>query len=134
MSILNDFFTETPASTKMLNTKKLVALILVITSVLFIFYLAEPSLIGYLSQEHKDSEKTDVLSMALYQSVNYRYADLEYQFRYLPAGQGKLLTVSSGSETLNYPALPGATYSPFNLKVTITSATENLIIIQITHT
>jgi hypothetical protein len=79
----------------------------------------------------KPSENYTVLTLVLYQSTQYTQEDTTYEFSYVSGGQGNLLQVNSNGQTLSYAAVPGTTPNPFDLKVTIYSATEQMIVLYI---
>ncbi len=113
------------------NIKKIISLILVISIASSAFYLIVTSLPNLFSESPKNSENYTVLTFALYQSVNYTQNSINYEFRFVSGGQANLLQVSSEGQTLSYSAFAGATYTPFGLKVTIFSATENMIVLHV---
>jgi hypothetical protein len=71
------------------------------------------------------------LTFALYQSVTYNHNDTNYELKYEPAGQANLLIVNSQGQSFNYPAVAGAAYDTLGLKITIISATQELIVVQV---
>ncbi|MCL2642561.1 MAG: hypothetical protein FWD52_03480 [Candidatus Bathyarchaeota archaeon] len=118
-------------STKKGTFKKIFAfaiiVILFFSSILTIEALLSPS-----SNKPKPSENVTVLTLALYQSIDYTEGGKIYEFKYMPGGQGNLLQISTDGQTpISYAAIPGATYNPFNLKITIYSANEKMLVLHI---
>ncbi len=86
----------------------------------------------FQNEPSNPSDGKTALTVALYQTVSYSHQGTDYEFRYIPAGQGNLLEVSSGGQTQNFAAVAGATYTSGTLKVTITFADDRVINLQVT--
>ena len=65
------------------NTKTVVAIIIVVSLALSVFYLVATSLPNISSEPPQESKNYTVLTFALYQSVNYTQGGIAYEFRYV---------------------------------------------------
>ncbi|MCL2288664.1 MAG: hypothetical protein FWC33_05800 [Candidatus Bathyarchaeota archaeon] len=83
------------------------------------------------SESSKPSENYAVLTLALYQSTTYVQGDAVYEFSYVSSGQRNLLLVASDGQSESYMAVPGTSLNPFDLKITIYSANEKMIVLHV---
>jgi hypothetical protein len=124
---------EKQALTKSPNNNKLIVIIILVGILISAIIIAGNSMTNLFPKETSSQEpEGTTLTLALYQAGNYSHQGTEYELRYVSAGQGNLLLVSSEGQTQSYAAAAGATYIPWNLKITIISATENMIVLHVT--
>ena len=118
---------------KKTNTKRIIMFVIAISLFFSAIYIVKALLPAPSDGQSQTSEKDyTVLTLALYQSYNYVQEDTVYEFKYVLGGQTYLLQVTSEGQTSNYAAVSGATYNPFDLKVTIYSATERMLVVHVT--
>jgi hypothetical protein len=111
------------------DLRKVIIIVLLVSIAVFAIILVSMTL---TKPAHDGAPKT--LSFALYQSVTYSYNGTNYEFKYEPAGQTNLLIIASEGQSLNYPAVAGVTHEDWGLKILIVSATQELIVVQVTPT
>jgi len=110
--------------------KGIVFVIIVITFFSALYIVA--MLLPVPSDQPQVSEEYTVLTLTLYQSVNYDKEGVVYEFMYVSGGQGNLLQVSLGGQTVSYAAVSGAVCNPFGLEVVVYSANESMLVLHIT--
>ena len=121
------FSRELETLPKMPVFKKIILIIIVVAVALSAVILVGPLLTNLFSGSQNSSDYT-VLTFALYQTVPYNQAGVDYEFSYVSAGPGNLLQVSSEGETSSYAAFAGANYQPFDLHVIIVSANDVIVL------
>ncbi|MDR2700791.1 MAG: hypothetical protein LBC12_08405 [Nitrososphaerota archaeon] len=128
---MDSIIREIQLTQKNINTNKMFIFITIVIVFSLALYIGTLSL-STPTKQPQTSENYTVLTFVLYQSTSYTYDDVTYEFKYVPGVQTNLLQVLSKEQFTNYPAISGATYTPFNLTVTIYSANENMIVLHIT--
>jgi len=118
------------ASGKVFDVKKVVIFVVAVCLFFSALFVTE-RLLSNVSDRPQTSEDTTVLTLALYQSLYHTQGDVTYEFRYVAGGQGNLVQVSLGGESVSYAAVSGSKLNPFDLKVTIYSATERMCVLHI---
>jgi hypothetical protein len=125
------FDREVKVSPEKFNTKQVFILIAII-GVFSLSICIGALFLTTFTGTSKPSEDYTVLTLVLYQSAQYTQEGTTYEFSYVSGGQGNLLQVHSNGQTMSYAAVPGTTPNPFNLKVAIYSATEQMLVLHIT--
>ncbi|MCW4023842.1 MAG: hypothetical protein NWF01_02265 [Candidatus Bathyarchaeota archaeon] len=108
------------------DIKKAIIIVLLVSIAIFAIILVGMT----LTKPAQDGNPT-TLTFALYQSVTYNHNDTNYELKYEPAGQANLLIVNSQGQSFNYPAVAGAAYDTLGIRVTIISATQELIVVHV---
>jgi hypothetical protein len=104
---------------------KLMAIIIIVILMVSSLYIAG-------SLFFKPSENGDTLKINLNQTRDYTRKGVTYEFKYVSTSTGNQLQVSTNGKTpISYAAVTGATYNPFDLKITINSANANQLDIHI---
>jgi hypothetical protein len=116
----------------MFDTKIVITFILAVSIFFSGIYIINTLPPTTSDKQPQPTENQTALTIALYQSQSYTQGNTTYEFRYVSGGQGNILQVTSEGQTTSHAAISGATPNPFNLKVTIHSATENIIVLHIT--
>jgi len=121
------------ASAKGVYVKKVMIFVIAVGLFFSALYVTQ-ILLSAPSDQPKPSENDNtILTLALYQPLYYTNGDATYEFRYVSGGQRNLLQVTLEGESVSYAAIPGSTPNPFDLKVTIYSATEKMLVLHITQ-
>jgi len=107
----------------------LVFIVLVVLFSLTVYFGA--LLLSDSSESSQPSVDYTVLTLVLYQSTQYQQGDIMYEFSYVLGGQGRLLHVYSEGQSISYVAVPGAVHNVFDLKITIYSANEKMLVLHI---